>query len=296
MIDVCVVTYRNEATIEPLIQSVRRELPAAGILVCDNSPDDGTRSVLRREATKAGTTLRLLPPAGNIGFGAACNRLAQASGEPWLVFLNPDAQLDQFDVDLGAVPSAALVGAVVHLEDGAPQVTFGTTRTLLEEVRIRLLRLPTRRPRIPDNGAQEVGFVSGAAFLVRRSDMLRWGGFDAGRYFMYYEDHDLCRRVRAGGGQVLVDDRFRVRHVGGYSAARQRGLALRRSYDSALAYHRRWSRLSWLFPVVCAVEAIAKIIVGLPRGRLGRTTTADQWSLLGHIVSGPRGWGHADAR
>lgn len=283
MIDVCVVTYRNEDTVAALAASVAEVLPQARLLVCDNSPDEATVDALRVHAQALGLDLKILAPAGNVGFGAGCNRLAAASDREWLLFLNPDAELKRFDLNLQDVPPHSIIGALVHLPDGTVQDTFGPERTLAEEARIRLLRRPSVLA-APTDGRMPVAFVSGAAFLTRCEDMRQWRGFDAERYFMYYEDIDLCRRVRVGGGSVAIDPRFVVGHVGGFSARKEHAVALIRSYRSAAAYHERWGDRRRGFAALCAVEATLKLALSLPRGRVGTTSRGDQSALLRHIL------------
>ena len=58
---------------------------------------------------------------------------------------------------------------------------------------------PDRLP--ADRSSMEVDWLSGACLLVRRSAFDRVQGFDPG-YFMYWEDADLCRRLRMQGGTI----------------------------------------------------------------------------------------------
>jgi GT2 family glycosyltransferase len=55
--------------------------------------------------------------------------------------------------------------------------------------------------------------------LLRRERFEAVGGFDEG-FFLYKEDEDLCRRLRAAGGTVLYEPAVKVEHVGSVVAAR----------------------------------------------------------------------------
>jgi GT2 family glycosyltransferase len=82
------------------------------------------------------------------------------------------------------------------------------------------------------------GFVSGAAMLVDRTSFERLGGFDE-RYFLFYEDIDLCLRANDQDIATRVDERWAVRHAGAHSTRRQFGSSLIWSYESAIRFHRR---------------------------------------------------------
>jgi GT2 family glycosyltransferase len=82
----------------------------------------------------------------------------------------------------------------------------------------------------------QVDWVSGACMLVRRDVFLRVGGFDE-RYFLYWEDADLCRRIRAAGHTVRYLPAARVVHALGQSSKSAQRLAIREFHRSAYRYY-----------------------------------------------------------
>ena len=92
----------------------------------------------------------------------------------------------------------------------------------------------------PGQTSVEVDWLSGACLMVRRSAFEAIGGFDPG-YFMYWEDADLCRRLRERGGSVRYAPGVRVRHAVGQSSRRAPELALRAFHASAYRYYTRWN-------------------------------------------------------
>jgi GT2 family glycosyltransferase len=72
--------------------------------------------------------------------------------------------------------------------------------------------------------------------LARRSAVETVGGFDE-RYFLYWEDADLCRRLRARGYTTRYVPGGRVMHVGGRSSRSARGAAIRAFHRSAFTYY-----------------------------------------------------------
>jgi GT2 family glycosyltransferase len=59
-------------------------------------------------------------------------------------------------------------------------------------------------------------WVSGAAMVVRRAVFEEVGGFDE-RYFMYFEDVDLCARIRGAGHEIHYVHAISVEHLRGGS-------------------------------------------------------------------------------
>src|SRR6185436_15786996 len=71
-----------------------------------------------------------------------------------------------------------------------------------------------------------VDWVMGAAMLIRREMFTAAGGFDE-RFFLYWEDADLCRRLWQRGWSTRYVPRARVTHAGGASARSDSPLAIR---------------------------------------------------------------------
>jgi N-acetylglucosaminyl-diphospho-decaprenol L-rhamnosyltransferase len=94
--------------------------------------------------------------------------------------------------------------------------------------------------------AAPVDWVPGAFALVRRDLFDQLGGFDE-RFFLYYEEVDLCRRIHAAGYRVQYWPELRVQHIGGVSARTVAGATVARSGSqltlwrarSGLLYYRK---------------------------------------------------------
>jgi GT2 family glycosyltransferase len=184
----------------------------------------------------------------NRGFAAACNQGWRAGSATRVLFLNPDAV-----VLPGAVPALAavldargrvgIVGPRTVSEDGTVQVSTGQDLTLGSERRQRRLvrGVRAREPRaLAEADARharehEPDWVSGACLMARRAALDAVGGFDEG-FFLYEEDADLCRRVRAAGWRVVFTPSAVVRHGLGRSMAAA-PLLSRAAYDRS---HRRY--------------------------------------------------------
>ena len=82
-----------------------------------------------------------------------------------------------------------------------------------------------------------VDWVSGACMVLRREALGKSGAFDE-RFFMYFEDADLCRRVRETGWRVYYLPEVEVVHQTGGSS-RSKPKAVWMLHKSAFIYHRK---------------------------------------------------------
>ncbi len=234
-LDVVIVAYDSRTRIAGCVDAARR-LPDVGrVVVVDHGRDDSAAA-----ARAAGATV--LEDPANPGFGAGQNRGVAATTAPFVLLLNPDAEPDPGGVAAGVAllagdPSVAAVqGVIVDRAAGAAQRSHGRelgplhllgralgARRLLGVGLVR--RAAARVPMLHDHvdrvaaSATAVASLAATALVVRRAAFVDVGGFDE-RYFLYGEDLDLCRRLRAAGWQlVALPARFAV-HDGGASSAR----------------------------------------------------------------------------
>jgi N-acetylglucosaminyl-diphospho-decaprenol L-rhamnosyltransferase len=199
------------------------------IVIVDNgsTPDDVAR--LKVLATEHGRRVRLLTGHGNIGFARGANLGARKACGDLLVFLNPDAFLQEGCIaglvrEIQDRPVPCVVGGRVLNADRSEQ--RGARRGDITPISalLSLSRLAQRVPAwrrfevhwendaAPEQVAQ-VPTISGACFCMRREDFDAVQGFDE-KYFLHVEDVDLCWRVREQGGLVLFHPKAEVIHLG----------------------------------------------------------------------------------
>lgn len=226
MIVVVVVTYNSAKDIEACLESVFGFVTSPKrVAVVDNGSAD---IALTAKVVEKFPGVRLIRNRGNLGFGVACNRAAKEVSGDYLLFLNPDAVLlDSLSaaVDyLKANPMAGVLGLRLVDDRGVDEkFSFGYRHTLLKLI-LRRLWPRLLYPRIRGSHPLPVDWVSGSAMLVRREAFDRVGGFDR-RYFMYFEDQDLCLRIKKLGFQVVHLPTVRAYHRrgggAGYSAGQE---------------------------------------------------------------------------
>jgi GT2 family glycosyltransferase len=86
------------------------------------------------------------------------------------------------------------------------------------------------------NASDDVDWVSGACMMSRRDMLKAVEGFDE-RYFLYWEDADLCRRLRGRGWSIRYVKNAEVVHQVGQSSRTVQRLAIRAFHDSAYIYY-----------------------------------------------------------
>lgn len=236
----------NWNTRDLLLALLGQLLPAGGpplsaeIVVVDNdSADDSVDA-----ASKAFPAARILRAPRNGGFAYGVNHgIAEARGE-WILLLNTDTvvrwdEIERLLAEADKHPDGGIYGPRITDEHGNAQSSawprHGVLRPLFDA--LGLARWLDRRN--APSAATTVDCVSGCVFLVRREALARAGGMDE-RFFMYFEEADLCERVRRQGFRIWYLPSTSFVHQGGLSA----GQAARRTFlafrESCLLYHAAW--------------------------------------------------------
>ena len=184
------------------------------VLVLNDASSEPTRRTLARIEG-----LRLINQPSNLGFLRNCNAGAQEARGRYLVWLNNDTLvqpgwLEHLVEQADRNPNVGAVGAQVRYPDGRLQEVGGIVWRDGSAARVGDGQWPTARL---TNRPREVDYCSAAALLVRRQLWQALGGFDPRYAPAYYEDTDLCFRVRAASYRVLVQPRAQVVHFEGLS-------------------------------------------------------------------------------
>ncbi len=243
---IVVVTYQSERSIGDALRSLRNVQDAgdAEIIIVDNNSTDRTRELL----AEAGSWARIVHCGDNVGFGRGCNLGASMADAPLILFLNPDALMTASAIKrladhMDTHPAAAIAGPAIHSADGKYQHAgrVPTPGRILRAAIGAPARNHHERVVAPNEPPFETTWVSGAALMVRRSVFEELGGFDP-RFFLYFEETDLCKRARAAGHQVWAVGESRAQHAQGDSSRDRRD----EHYSGCIAEHYFRSRFYYL--------------------------------------------------
>ena len=268
------VNYNAGQELERALRSISDEMSGQSWqgVVIDNASVDGSAATVNQFVPH----VRLIHNQDNVGFARGVNQGFAATTAPYVLIMNPDCRLmagaiaalrDVLDVH----SQCAITGPRILNPDGSVQGSargdpnmltglFGRT-TLLRRV-APFLSIGRRNVVVEDairSGEQsvQVDWVSGACMLARREALDAVQGFDE-RFFLYWEDADLCRRLRAKGSHVRYVPGASAIHRVGQSSRTARASAIRAFHRSAYLYYATHVAPAPLSPK----RALARAILG----------------------------------
>ncbi len=273
-LSILIVTYNSARLIAPLLNHLHAEINSddfpfkVEVIVVDNASVDGTA----QEVATSHPWVRSLPSTVNLGFAAGNNLAAKHAIGRYLLLLNPDAipargALAQGIALMDAHPEAGLAGGELLNMDGVRQPSARMFPTLRDEIftmsglagkypRSKIFARLDRHWADPEQDAA-VDWIPGAFVFLPTKLFNALGGFDE-RFFMYYEEVDLCRRLHRSGYSVLYWPSLKATHIGGASAKTVKSERVSRAGSqleswrmrSALLYYRKqhgyWGALGLL--------------------------------------------------
>ena len=212
------------------IESIYKNPPSSSyeIILVDNASSDDTILRVRERFPK----VILIENTQNMGFAAANNRGIQRANGEYVFFLNPDTiilqnSLDKLIAFMKVHPDVGLCGPQILNSDMTIQRSvrkFPTFKAIFYRFTIlKYLGLFRKyfyqwTMRDFDHKKEIVAEqLIGAALIARTSLVRDLGGFDE-CFFMYYEEVDLCLRIKKAGFKVIFYPTAAIVHLGGRSA------------------------------------------------------------------------------
>lgn len=226
-LSIVIVSYNVREYLQACLSSIYRWPPDRPfeLIVVDNVSSDGSADAVRASFPQ----VRLFESSENAGFAHGNNRGTQESAGRCVLFLNPDTE----------VREGTLTG-LVQFADTHPEAAAYTCRLVNPDggLQMSCFRFPNLKmaffgffPLVPMDSLANGRYPSetfdrefqpehvlGACLMIRRDALNALGGWD-GRYFMYFEETDLCYRLRRSGQTVLYTPACTVVHHGGRSTA-----------------------------------------------------------------------------
>lgn len=251
-VSIVIVNYNGLDVILECLSSIYRHTKSIDfdVTVVDNCSKDSSPDFIARKFPQ----VRLLRQSRNWGFGIANNIGVRHSQGDYLLFLNSDTCftadiLPQLVAKLECRPDVGIVGPKLLNPDGSFQLSiaheigiFGEFLTLLKVKKLRnspgwsVIANRYRNDRF-------VEIVVGAAMFMRRSLFTEVGGFDES-FFMYFEESDLCKRVRDLGYKILYAPEISLIHIGGHSVAKS-AQKMAEEYRRSQRYYYQKHRPRW---------------------------------------------------
>ncbi len=231
-LSILIVTYNSSSTIRVCLHSVFQELEALDgeVIVVDNHSTDETLSILDEMVTQ-NAKLKVEKNRTNRGFAVGNNQALEISRGQHILILNPDTILNKLILKnlLGELEKDEKIGAIapqLQFPDGRIQKTCRRFPTHMDVI-YNMLGLSALFPEsrrfngwkmgdFDHQSAHEVDQPAGAALLVR-GDLLRTlHGFDE-NFPMFFNDVDLCKRIKMAGYTIWYLPEYTMQHLGGAS-------------------------------------------------------------------------------
>jgi N-acetylglucosaminyl-diphospho-decaprenol L-rhamnosyltransferase len=282
---VVIVNYKSYVELDACLGSLLSD-PARDpeVIVVDHSTSAGE---LARVQAKH-PPFRVAATPDNRGFSAGVNTGARLATGRHLLILNPDTQLRPGAIDtmvtyLDTHADTAVVGARVEDPGGTVQRSARRFPTMLTGLAGRSSLFTRIWPGNPlsrhdvladasTTTPREVDWVAGSCMAVRAEAFEQVGGMDE-QFFLYWEDADLCKRLRAAGWRTVYLPSAVVVHGVGRSRRHARSLSVRAFHRSAYLYfakHRAGRFRAISLPVAGALlyaRMAAKLAVQFVTGR-----------------------------
>jgi len=187
------------------------------IIVADNNSTDNTQKTFQKLKS-----VRYIRHSQNFGFSKGNNLAAQKARGQYFFFLNSDMEL--VDSDLVNMlqyfkkhPKIGIIGPAFLNTDLTPQGSVFPPQTIQNAFKEFWLGKSTYSKYSPKTEKPtKVWSISGGAILIRQSLFKKIGGWNT-KYFMFYEDLDLCRQVRKHGQKIYYYPKLKVVHHHGAS-------------------------------------------------------------------------------
>ncbi len=229
-VSIIIVSYNTREILRKCLRSVIAESSGlmVEIIVVDNASTDGSPEMISAEFPQ---TL-LLRSEVNLGFGAANNIALEIARGRYFILLNSDAfftkgALRQAIQHMEETPECGLGGGHLVGRDGSSQPSSRCFHSVLNDVLV-LSGLAARYPKSrffgrPDRTWADPGtparvdWVPGAFCILRPEALRRAGLFDPA-FFLYYEEVDLCLRLKRAGFAVWYWPDIVIVHLGGESS------------------------------------------------------------------------------
>jgi GT2 family glycosyltransferase len=232
VLDIVIVNYESTDLLFRCLESFNgsfKTIPTNVFIQDNNSKDDLHRINLQFP------NVNIHKNNHNLGFSKAINKGISKGNAPYILILNPDTRfinsriLDVIEY-MNKKPNVGVIGPKILNKDETIQGSaraFPSFSTAFFGRNTILTRLFPNNPVsqkniLNTNGKSnkifEVDWVSGACMLIRRKALEDVGGLDE-RFFMYFEDTDLCKRMWSKDWKVVYHPKFNLLHeVGGSSS------------------------------------------------------------------------------
>lgn len=250
-LSICIVSWNTRDLLRKCLASIYKYPPSCDfeVFVADNNSSDGTPDMVAKDFPQ----VLLIKNKENLGFAGANNQIIEKTKGTYILLLNPDTEVFERSIDilidlLDKNPGAGVVAPKLINSDGSLQRSCMGFPTL-GAMAMRQLFLEALLPFNPytqrylmtgfkHDKLAEVDQPMGACLLVRKEIIDKLGAFDP-QYYMFFDEVDLCFRIKKAGWRIFFDPASIVMHHGGTAVRKWSPFKLSRVWTASRNYYFR---------------------------------------------------------
>ncbi len=257
-ISIIIVNYHVKNLLLTCINSIYKstgENIKLEVIVVDN---DEVKSISKDLKQRFPKTIYI--PNTNRGFANGCNVGSKSASGDYLFFLNPDTIIRNDSIklllnNLERNKNTAIAAPTLYDINDKPYPLqgFGTLTPISAIFAFSLINkiFPGNpiskkywRSDWMKQSVREVDSVPGSAFIIRKIIFQKIGGFDE-NFFLYFEEHDLCKRVKVLGYKIVMLSNAKVYHAWGESTKKSDKNISKIFNESRFYYLKKNYGLTW---------------------------------------------------
>ncbi len=241
MVSIIIVAYNNKKVLSRCLDSIlaNKNKENIEIIVIDNNSKDGTKYLFEKDRYNK---IKYIVNSENIGFGRANNQGAAIAKNSYLWFLNSDTYieddfLNKFKLLISNYNNLIVFSPLVYnFRKELESRFYGVFPSLINTFLAKFF--PKKKDLNKNLKFFNVDWVSGASMIVRKEAFISAGGFDR-RFFMYFEDIDLCWRLKDLDYKTFIVSDLSVYHQKGASLDKNPKLRKKYYYNSQDVFFKK---------------------------------------------------------
>tara|TARA_B100000900_G_scaffold263070_1_gene224354 strand:- start:1772 stop:2617 length:846 start_codon:yes stop_codon:yes gene_type:complete len=211
-ITIGIVTYKSEKVLFQCLKSIKK---INKIIIYDNSNDIITKNKVKSKYPK----IKYILSKKNLGYGNANNEIIKECKTKYLLILNPDTVLNKSC-------ESELLKSI-----NKKNLDFSIIAPLSQD---KNFGFKTKDLELKNRGIFETNYVKGFALLIDVKIIKKIGMFDK-NIFLYFEEIDLCKRLRENNYRIYVNTKAKIYH----KAAKSSNIGF--EFDKCRHWHWMWS-------------------------------------------------------
>lgn len=228
-LSIIIVNYKSWSVLTECLDSFVQYTPKLNyeIIVVDNDSQDGEIEPFSEKYPQ----VNFIKNTGNNGFAHGCNLGADNSRGKYLLFLNPDtvltnsAAIDELFNFAQHNPDVGITSCRRINPKGKPEreIAFANPWLIISWIRAiyKLVNKAKIQKKFPENEMiWYPDWIAGSVVLIEKKLFNKIGRWDQDSFWMYYEDVDLCRKVKRQDKEIALLRNVELKHAHGGSSRR----------------------------------------------------------------------------